>query len=55
MCKAISLLSMAALCGFALFEHTPTATTATIRLVLAVVFSYGFAFAVKESLEDLLG
>ena len=55
MCKAICLFSIAALCGFALFEHNPTATTATIRLLLAVVFSCGFASIVTESLEEVLG
>ena len=55
MCKAICLFSIAALCGFALFEHNPTATTATIRLLLAVAFTCGFASIVKESLEDILG
>ena len=55
MCKAICLFSIAALCGFALFEHNPTAITATIRLLLAVTFSIGFASIVKESLEEVLG
>jgi hypothetical protein len=55
MCKAICLFSIAALCGFALFEHNPTATTATIRLALAVIFSCGFTSVVKESLEEILG